>query len=850
MSRRALGVITAAALVVPVLITLRLSASQPAPVAAAAAGQRSNTAPSTDDARQPAGYRRQVAGRSQPGGPSVQSASTADQRAFLDKHCVTCHNQRTRAAGLTLDQLDLQKVGAQADTWEKVLRKLRAGVMPPTGQPRPPEAAQTAFITSLEAGLDRAAAERPDPGRTETFHRLNRAEYRNAVRDLLALEIDPTELLPADDAAASGFDNTAGLLKLNQTQMERYLSAATQVSRAAVGMQPWTTLSSTYYLPREASQYRRVEALPFGTRGGGAVSFFFPVNGEYEIKIELLCTTEIDLKCDAAGGFADEHVLQVLIDGESVKSFVIEPREANDGYQQEWDEVFKVRLPVKAGQRQVGVTFLAGSSVEYVRAGLRRRFERPFRYKSEPMQIAEPFVDNFRISGPYGTAMPGEMASREAIFSCRPTQAADEARCARSILSRLASRAYRGQMTDADVVELMKYYDEGRRGGTFETGIELALRRLLVSPSFLFRIERDDEKAAPGGNYRVADRDLASRLSFFLWSSIPDAELLSLAAKGRLSEPAVVQQQVKRMLADPRSEALVENFFGQWLKLRHVDKLQPSESLFPDFDTTLKTAIKRETELFLEYVIKSDRSVLELLTADYTFVNERLAVHYGIPNVRGSHFRRVNYPDDHRRGLLGHASLLTYLAHSIRTSPVKRGAWILENLLGTPPVAPPANVPPLPDPDPASKKVLTMREVMAQHRTNPVCSSCHSVIDPAGFALENFDGIGKWRDVDEHFERIDTAGTLPDGTKFGNLAEFRQALIKHQDQFVTMFIQKMFAYALGRGLEAHDMPAVRSLLRDAARENYRFSAIVVGITKSLPFTMRRAAADSMAAAAR
>jgi len=776
-----------------------------------------------------------------------QTESYSSQREVVDRYCVTCHNKRTLAGNLSLDSLDMTDVGKDAHVWEKAVVKLRGGMMPPPGAPRPAVAVYDNLIAWLETALDRAAEVAPNPGRTETMHRLNRAEYGNAIRDLLDLEVDVTEFLPADDASY-GFDNIAGVLKLNQSVMERYLSAAAKVAQIAIGDSVIEGLSKTYVIPREQSQYERVEGLPFGTRGGTLIKHHFPQDGTYEIKVELLCTTEVDLKCDAAGGFTEAFELEILLDGKRVhlsdsldsQVFKIEPREAKPGYLYEWDEAFKVRTPVEAGPHEIGVTFVKGPSVEYVRGGLRKRFERPYRYYPDQMQIAEPFVDNVRIVGPYAPEGLGDTPSRRKIFSCQPTNEGieDTTKCAKEILGPLVRQAYRRPVTTLEVEELLGFFHEGLSDGGFEAGIALALRRVLTSPNFLFRIEHDPLENIDGP-YRISDLELASRLSFFLWSSLPDDELIELASLGELSDPVVLEQQVHRMLGDARTFALVENFFGQWLKLRHVDALQPSELLFPNFDTLLQKSLKRETELFVEYIVREDRSVIDLLDADYTFINGRLARHYQIPYVQGTEFRRVTYPDNRRRGLLGHGSILTLTSHAIRTSPVIRGAWVLENILGTPPPDPPANVPPFKEANLASKTVLSMKERMAAHRVNPVCAACHSMIDPAGFALENFNPVGQWRDVDETFAVIDTAGVLPDGTEFSTLNEFRSALSAHPDRFVLNMIKKLLTYALGRGLEYYDQPSVRRIATEAAASDYRFSKLVMGIVSSPPFQMRQ-----------
>ena len=808
-----------------------------------------------------AGPEHQLPGALPQGQASEPLASTSPQRALLDRYCVTCHNQKTKTAGLALDALDLVDVGQSAAIWEKVIRKVRAGLMPPPGRPRPDNAEADEFASSLETAVDRASAAHVNPGRTETFHRLNRVEYRNAIRDLLALDIDVTSLLPADDASY-GFDNIAGVLKINQTQMERYLSASRKISRVAVGRSIPPT-SETFHISSEASQSERVDGLPLGTRGGMVVRYNFPQDAEYVIKVELGCSANFkELQCNGSLGFAEPHQLEITVDGTRAGLFTLNPRTMNLGYPNEpvpGENVENVnegryqvvRVPVKAGPRDVGVTFLKGTSVEYVRGTYRLRFVKPYKFFADAMAIAEPFVDNVEISGPFDASGSGDTPSRRRIFACRPASSAEERGCAKTVLSTLARRAYRRPATDADLQELLTLYNEGRTDGGFDAGIELALRRLLVAPKFLFRIERDPVKVTPNTVYRISDLELASRLSFFLWSSVPDDELLDVAIRGTLKNPKVLEQQVKRMLADARSQALVDNFFGQWLGLRHVGAVRPSEALFPDFDDTLRQALKRETELFVQSIVVEDRSVLELLTATYTFVNERLARHYRIPHVKGPDFRRITYSDDRRVGLLGQGSILTLTSHGIRTSPVIRGKWILENILGTPPPEPPPNVPALKEREAESTGTArSMRDRMAEHRSNPACASCHAMIDPVGFALENFDAVGRWREVDEAYAPIDASGQLPDGSKFSDLAGFRKALTSHPERFVTFATEKLLTYALGRGLEHYDMPAVRKIQRAAAPNAYRFSSLILGIVNSAPFQMRRSQAAATQSAAR
>jgi hypothetical protein len=775
-------------------------------------------------------------GQQPPGGPAAHSGS--EPRALLNRYCITCHNQKTRTAGLALDTMDVSRVGEHAEVWERVVRKLRGGLMPPAGRPRPEPDTYGGFINWLEAELDGAAALHPNPGRKETLHRLNRVEYRNAIRDLLALDVDETLLLPADDASY-GFDNIAGILKIDQSRMERYLAAATKISRAALGGPSAAPSSETFVLPAELPQYDHIDGLPFGTRGGTLIQYNFPQDGDYVINVELLCATEPGTKCDAAGGFNEPHQLEISVDDERVGLFTLEARPMQSGYKPEWDDLLKVRVPVRAGPRRVAVTFLKTlPSIEYVRPGLRVRFQKPFRYYADVQRIYEPFIDRVTITGPYDPRGSGDTPSRRRVLVCRPASAADEASCAKLILSKLARHAFRRPVNDVDLERLLVFYRDGRRAG-FEAGIETALRRLLVSPEFLFRIERDPPSIAPNTSYRVSDLELASRLSFFLWSSIPDDELLDAADHGLLQDPAALERQARRMIADPRSRALVDNFISQWLQLRNVDAARPSAWLIPDFDEGLRHDLRRETELFCESIIREDRSAVDLLRADFTFVNERLARHYGIPYVKGSRFRRVTIDDNNRRGLLGQGSILTVTSRPNRTSPVLRGRWILENILGTPPPSPPANVPAFAEKEDGSKaRVLSMRDRMSSHRTNAVCASCHSVIDPLGFALENFDAVGRWRDVDEAFSRIDVSGALPDGSKVDGPAALRQALLNRPERFVMTMTEKLLTYAIGRGVEYYDMPALRKIVREARADDYRFSSLVLGIVNSRPFQMR------------
>jgi hypothetical protein len=778
-----------------------------------------------------------------------QTADTAvsAERALLDRYCVSCHNERLRTAELELETVDVTDVAAHPEVWEKVVRKLRAGAMPPAPRPRPDAETYDRFTVWLETELDRAAVARPDPGRTDTFHRLNRAEYHNVIRDLLALEVDVAALLPADDGSY-GFDNIAGVLGMSPTLLERYLSAAKTISRLAVGTPALSPTAETFRLATDLTQDERVDGLPLGTRGGTRLEFTFPEDAEYAFRVRLGRDASGTLKT-----FDTPHQLEVSLDGEPIETFVVgePPPEGVERRSPEYrehlarqrviDEGWEVRAPVRAGPHTVQVTFYQKTSA-YAET-LRQPFLRPYTSITGGDTRYQPYVGSVTIAGPFETsgARPvDETPSRRRIFVCRPAvgDTGDEARCARQIFSTLARRAYRRPVTERDLGVLLGFYEEGLASGGFEVGIELGLRRLLASPEFLFRIERDPADVEPGAPYRISDVELASRLSFFLWSSIPDEELLEVAIDGTLHQPEVLEAQARRMLADGRAGALVDNFAGQWLYLRNVRALTPDEDRFPDFGEALRRAFQRETELFFESILREDRGVLEFLTADYTFVNERLARHYGVPNIYGSHFRRINLPDDTRRGLLGHGSILAATAYPTRTSPVRRGKWVLENLLGTPPPQPPPNVPAL-EATTGAGGTMSMREAMEQHRRNPVCASCHRVMDPPGFALEQFDAVGRFRTRSESNTPIDASGMLPDGTAFEGVAGLREALLNRPNLFVTTLTERLLTYALGRGVEYYDAPAIRAITRAGARDGYRFSSLILGIIESPPFQMRR-----------
>jgi hypothetical protein len=718
-----------------------------------------------------------------------------------------------------------------------VIRKLRANAMPPAGMPRPDHSTQTALVSFLETTLDRAAAEHPNPGR-QSPHRLNRAEYANAIRDLLALQVDSSTLLPPDDSA-DGFDNNADVLAVSPALLERYLSAAATISALALGDPKIVAGSETYRIRGDASQTGQDEHLPPGTRGGLMAMHTFPLDGEYVIKAKLL---EINL--GSIRGLEYENQLEITVDGERV---LLAPVGGADDYTQSslnatnvvnsLAERLQVRVKVKAGQRPVGAAFLQKPAAQ---GGNRLQpFLRSTLIATDHTGL--PHVENITVTGPFNPTGVTDTPTRRRLLVCKPTRAQDEIACAKRIVSTLARRAYRRPVTDADMTSLMSFYDAGRREGSFERGIELATRAVLVSPKFIFRVEPDPVGMTPGAPFRVNDVELASRLSFFLWSSLPDDELLDLATRGQLGKPTVLDAQVRRMLADPRANALVANFAGQWLHIRNLRSTTPDKNDFPDFDDNLRQAFERELNLFVGSIITEDRSVLDLMTADYTFVNERLAKHYRIPNVYGPDFRRVTLTDDARRGLLGKGGILLVTSHADRTSPVVRGKWILENLIGSPPPPPPGVVPPFPEEKPGAP--ASVRARMEMHRASPACAGCHRIMDPLGLALENFDAVGSWRTRDAGAP-IDASGQLMDGSKIDGVVGLRESLLKQPDLLVGTMTEKLLTYALGRSLESADMPAVRGIVRASAKDNYRFSSIVRGIVTSVPFQMRRAREES------
>jgi len=743
---------------------------------------------------------------------------------LVNRYCIDCHGPDVSKGGLNLGAMLLQDVTQHSSDWEKVIRKLRARHMPPIGKPRPDEKTFETVIAALEQPLDRAAAAEPTPGRTDTVRRLNRTEYQNAILDLLALDVDAAALLPADEAS-HGFDNiTVGTL--SPMLLDRYLTAAQRIARLAVGgaHRPG---GDTYRVKPDITQEERVEGLPFGTRGGAVFRHTFPQDGEYEFQLRLTRDRN-----DLVEGLREPHQILVLLDGLQVHTFTVRPPPPGKGHN-DVDTGLSVRLPVKAGPHAVGVTFLKQSSSLLETA--RQPYHVSFNFHRHPRQ--SPALYQVSVAGPFAAKGPGDTPSRRRIFVAQPKSPGEEEACAKQILSTLMRRAYRRPVNDADVARLLKVFGEARAEGSFDAGIEAALTAVLVSREFLFRVEQEPAGLAAKSAYRVSDVELASRLSFFLWSSIPDDELLAVAERGELSRPEVLATQTRRLLADVRAQSLVRNFASQWLHLRNLDSITPDGRLFPDFDDNLRQAMRRETELVFEEIVREDRSALDLLRADHTFLNERLAKHYGIPHIFGERFRRVALgAESPRGGLLRHASVLTVTSYATRTSPVLRGNWVLGTLLGTPPPPPPPNVPALDDNAVAANRPV--RERLAAHRANAACASCHDLMDPVGFALENFDAVGRWRTLEEG-RPVDSTGGFPDGSQFTGVAGLERALLNRHELFATALTEKLLTFALGRGVEPFDAPAVRQVVREAKADNHRFSAIVLGIVKSAPFTMRQ-----------
>ena len=763
--------------------------------------------------------------------------TAADAGALLDRYCVECHDDVERTANLSLEDLDLAALEHDAERWEKVIRKLRAGMMPPPGNPRPHLEDYGALRDWLEREVDAAAPVRPG---AKALHRLNRTEYANAIRDLLAVDIDPALFLPPDDSSR-GFDNIAGSLTISPTLVETYVTAATKIARMAVGY--WKTPGEAHYIARtDSSQIYELEGMPFGTRGGMVVEHVFPADGEYAFTVRNL----------GVGIYVPGEVLELNIDGERVHSWVYTEMGLSVGMDSERDGELTVTVPVKAGSRTVGATFVATNYRPSL--DIAQHFARKSLENGPVNELTNyPAIGALSIQGPFNAERPSDSASIRKVYVCRPASAIEEDSCAREIVATLARRAFRRPVTAADLEPFMGFYEDGRRTGAFEDGIELALRRILASPQFLIRTEQEPADAAAGAVYPISDLELASRLSFFLWSSIPDDELVELAAAGRLREPGTLEQQVRRMLVDARSASLVENFGRQWLYLRNLATTAPAQTVFPNWDDELRRSFARETERLLEHIVRDDASVLDLLTADYTFLNERLARHYGIPGVYGAQFRRVPLgPElDSRRGLLGQGSFLsTTWVQNNRTSPVKRGVWILENVLGTPPPEPPPNVPALeetPADGPLGK--LSVRAQMERHREMEPCAGCHRIMDPIGLALENFSADGQWRTRDGGAggTPIEASVELWDGTRVNGAVELREALLRYSPQFMRIATEKLMTYALGRGVEYYDMPVIRAIVADAERNDNRFSSLVLGIVTSAPFQMRTKSDDQAVA---
>ena len=756
--------------------------------------------------------------------PNHPLTSTAGLFSFVDEYCLSCHDEDNQKGGLVLETVAATEVVKHPDVWEKVVRKLRARQMPPVNKERPDDATYDTVVRYLETSLDRAAAAHPNPGRTATIRRLTRTEYRNAVRDLLALDVDVSALLPADESSY-GFDNvTVG--DLSPTLLDRYIAAAEKISRLALGRPSRSPGGETIRVPPDLTQEGHREGLPIGTRGGTVLPYTFPLDGEYEIQIRL--TRDRD---EHVEGLTDTHDVELLLDKARVQVFTVKPPQGEQLHATA-DQHLTIRVPVEAGPHVVGVAFLKKPSL--LQETARQPYQAHFNSYRHPR--IQPAVYSISIIGPYDAKTPGDTPSRRRLLVSRPAGPDEEDRSAKLILASLMRRAYRRPVTDADLQGPLSLYRKARTDGDFDAGIEMALSAVLVSPQFLFRIEQDPPGAAPGTVYRVSDLDLASRLSFFLWSSIPDDELLDVAIAGKLHEPVVLERQVRRMLADSRSEALITNFASQWLHLRNLESITPDMRLFPDFDDNLRKAFLRETELFFESILREDRSVLDLLRANYTFVNERLAKHYGMPHVYGTRFRRVTLDEGTERGgLLRQGSILTVTSYATRTSPVIRGKWILDNLMGVPPPPPLPDVPALKDNTVDGN--LSVRKRLAEHRSNPTCASCHNLMDPLGLSLEKFDAVGRRRDVEVGIP-IDAAGGLPDGSRFADVEGLENALLRRPELFVGTVAEKLMIYASGRGLEYYDAPSIRTIVRDARMKNFRLSSIILGVVKSQPFQMR------------
>ena len=794
------------------------------------------------------------------------SETVSPQRVLLDQYCVSCHNQamvnstpvegenllftQLRGLGMTLDKENVDDVSENPEVWEKVVRKLRVGVMPPPDNPRPGHEDYSEFRYWLEEQLDQANAEKVNPGRTQSFHRLNQAEYQTVIGQLLGLKLDVEELIPADPPDRNGFDNNAEVLSLSPVLMERYVSAAHKIAELAVGATPLGMSIKSYEVPLNLIQNDRLDdQLPFGSRGGAAVTHNFPVDGLYRIKVKLQ-TNYVDF----VRGYDQPHQIEVSLDGERIDvfefggdapgmpapySFAGNIRGSDD-----WeefmmaiaDEGFELEIPVQAGPRVIGATF---PREIWEAEGIDQ--PRLFGYHLAVTELPDsnPALGSVSIEGPIESQGPGLTPSREIIFSCIPEDYDAERGCAKEILTGLARKAYRRPLTEDDWLELSEFFESGFKEEGFDKGIQLALERILVAPDFLWRIQQDPAGLLPGESYEITDVELASRLSFFLWSGGPDEELLSLAENGRLRESGILKSQVTRMMDDPKAEAFIKNFIGQWLYLRNLDNVYPLPSAFPEFDDNLRESFKQETELFFDEQIREDHSLLDLFTANYSFLNERLADHYGVQGIYGNHFRKVSLDGHKRGGLLGHGSLMTVTSYPNRTSVVLRGKFVLDNLLGSPPPEPPPNVPALEESSQTGKQ-LTMREAMAQHRENPACRVCHAAMDPIGFSLENYDAVGKWRDMFAGVD-VDASGLLPDGAAFNGRKGLENLILDRPTDFVATVTEKLLTYALGRGVEYYDMPTVRSIVRQSEQEDFSWSSLILGVVKSAPFQMRRTA---------
>jgi mono/diheme cytochrome c family protein len=766
-------------------------------------------------------------------------------RALIDQYCISCHSQRLKTAGVVLEGLDLTRVGEAPDLWEKVAQKLRTQEMPPPGRSRPDPDGYHSAATQLEAALDAAAAARPNPGRV-AVHRLNRTEYTNAVHDLFGLDIDGASLLPADEADEHGFDNTARVLSISPALLERYMAAARTISREAVGDASIATVVDEVQIsPNLVQDDRTRDDLPFGSQGGVALRHYFPLDGEYSIRVLLKRQLYLYIL-----GLGEPHQVDIRVDSDLVKRFTVggagEGRTAPESFvgavagDPKWetymhtaDDGLNVRVPIKAGTHEVTVSFVRR---HWEPEGILQPPQRGFGKSSNELYHGEPAIGSVFIGGPYTHPAATGLLGRRDVFSCHPKDNATVEPCAKHILATLARRAYRRPVANTEVEALLTFFRSGNADGGFAEGIERSLERILIAPSFLFRIERVPANMPAGAVYRLSDVELASRLSFFLWSTIPDTELLDLATRGRLSDPTILASQVRRLLASPKSKALIDNFASQWLGLRKLPGVVPDLNEFPDFDENLRDAMREETRLFIDSQMRGDRNVMELVSANYTFVNERLARHYGIPNIYGPRFRRVAFADGIRGGLLGQASVLTVTSYPNRTSPVLRGKWLLENMLGSPPPPPPPDVPTLEESRAAQTRPRSIREQMAEHRKAPSCAVCHVRMDPLGFSLENFDALGKWRTIADGLP-IDASGSLPGSAQFQGIAGLRALIVNHHDDFVRTVTERLLEYALGRGLEPSDLPAVRKIAKQADAEGDRWSAIVTGIVNSTPFSM-------------